>query len=474
MAAQDVTPLALRNPASHKLLLWLLPAAAYYALLLTAGGSGLFAPVMHGLTFNSMLEHLLHGRFDVDAATIGDEGFLRDGAVYAYFGIFPALVRAVFLWLPNFATTDFTRLCCLVAVSLMALFKVLSALTVWRAGEVERSPRLLALFTVALLASGPQIEFLRPSIFQEAVLWADAAAAGFVLLLLRGLTRDEGFSPALLAGLAAAAGIALLTRVSTGLGLCVAFGLVWLWLAGHRLRGREGAKPVGLAASAAIAAGFVAATGCINFGRWGNPLVFADFSAALIAGRYPEQFPAVARYGEFNPIRIGYALNYYFLPLWTLRDGAGQLWWTAFQQRAIGTVELPPGSFLLSDPLLLGLAVLGLAAVWRQRGTPRRALALLAGAGLCVPVALMLCASSMTLRYRMEFYPFFEFFGFLGFARAAARPRPATGRLFGWGAVCGVVGSHVTWLLYMLSPFGPAGRVIGTLGIAGFYRSLFQ
>src|SRR5712691_3708883 len=96
------------NLPAPALFLLLLPALYYYAFLLTmAGSTGLFQPVTYGLTFNSMLSHLLEGRFDVDPATIGPEGFLRDGAVYAYFGIFPALFRALFLPLPDFATTDF-------------------------------------------------------------------------------------------------------------------------------------------------------------------------------------------------------------------------------------------------------------------------------------------------------------------------------------------------------------------------------
>src|SRR5947209_10425927 len=83
----------------------LVPTVTYYALLVTAlGSTGLFSPVTYGLTFNSMLLHLLDGRFDVDPAVIGPEGYLRDGAIYAYFGIFPALFRGLFLPLPSFAT----------------------------------------------------------------------------------------------------------------------------------------------------------------------------------------------------------------------------------------------------------------------------------------------------------------------------------------------------------------------------------
>src|SRR5271156_840461 len=44
-------------------------------------------------TFNSMLDHLSHGQFDVDPTIIGGEGFLRNGHVYAYWGITCALVR---------------------------------------------------------------------------------------------------------------------------------------------------------------------------------------------------------------------------------------------------------------------------------------------------------------------------------------------------------------------------------------------
>src|SRR5208337_1007156 len=45
------------------------------------------------LTFNSMLEHLLRGQFDVDPQAIGDDGYLRNGHVYAYWGIWCALLR---------------------------------------------------------------------------------------------------------------------------------------------------------------------------------------------------------------------------------------------------------------------------------------------------------------------------------------------------------------------------------------------
>jgi hypothetical protein len=117
-------------------LLWLAPAAGYYALLLTAGGFSLTAPMPNGLTFNSMLLHLLDGLFDVDPAAIGGKAFGTTAQSTPNSAFSPALVSAPFLWLAHFATTDFTRLACLAGVSLMALFKLLSARLAWRhAGE---------------------------------------------------------------------------------------------------------------------------------------------------------------------------------------------------------------------------------------------------------------------------------------------------------------------------------------------------
>jgi hypothetical protein len=46
-----------------------------------------------GMVFNSILEHLSHGEFDVYRAVIAFEGSLRDGKTYTYFLIVKALLR---------------------------------------------------------------------------------------------------------------------------------------------------------------------------------------------------------------------------------------------------------------------------------------------------------------------------------------------------------------------------------------------
>ena len=75
---------------------FVLVAAIYYLFLLTDGRIDLVNPIelsARGLVFNSMMEHLRHGRFDVDPAATGWEGCVRDGKAYIYFGIVPALLR---------------------------------------------------------------------------------------------------------------------------------------------------------------------------------------------------------------------------------------------------------------------------------------------------------------------------------------------------------------------------------------------
>jgi hypothetical protein len=459
--------------------LCLVPAGAYYAGLLSLSGPTFFAPVPMGLTFNSMLLHLLHGTFDVDPQTIGAEGSLRNGLTYTYFGIVMALIRLPFVGLSDFATIDFTRLSCLAAASVMAFFKVASVLTVWRAaGRSDRSI-LLVLFTIAILFGGPQVQFLRSVIYQEVALWAAALASAFVYLVIRGYYSERGFTSGLLAALATVAGLCLLTRVSTALGLYLALGFLWLQLAWRALRAAA-PGPSRLAvltpfvASAVILGAFVAIAGFVNYERWGNPLLFTDSQLHLYAMQYaPDRLVRSERYGQFNLIRLGYGLAYYFFPVWAMRAGDGGLLWSAFEQRTLDSVELPPSSFLISDPLIIGLAVFALVQLVGRREVLNRAVAVPVLAGLFVPIALMLTFISMTFRYRLEFYPFFELCAFLGFGVLLSRPAEPPLRWFAAAAIAGIVASHALWFFYMLSPFGNASLRLGGMDVISFYRSYF-
>jgi hypothetical protein len=461
-------------------LLCLIPTGAYYFWIISFGFPSFFEPTLHGRTFNSMLLHLLQGSFDVDAAAIGDEGTLRNGRVYAYFGILPAVLRAPFLLAPGFLHTDVTRLGCLVAACTMAAFKLASALTVWQhRGRPDRA-FLLVLLAVSILLGGSQIPFLRAVIYQEVALWAAALAAAFVYLVLRGYYSERGFTGSILAGLAVVAGLCLNTRVSTALGLCVAFGLLWLQLAWQAVRTGDFAQSPAAAImrflpAAAIVCVFAGLAGVVNYGRWGDPLIFTDPQNYLWAMIHePDRLQRDAEYGLFNVVRVGFGLIYYFLPVWVLPGRDGELLFESFRRRTMDAVELPPSSFLVSDPLTIGLAVFALLRLLRRRGGLDRRIALPVLAGLAVPIALMLTWLSMTFRYRLEFYPFLELCAFFGFALLLARGKPPPRRWFAAAAFAGVVAAHALWLLYMISPLGDASALFGGRDVVSFYRSILR
>jgi hypothetical protein len=458
-------------------LLCLAPAVSYYAVLISLGFPSFFTPAVHGLTFNQMLVSLLHGSFDVDPLTVGTEGRVHNGLTYSYFGIVPALLRLPFLGSANFASTDFTRLSCIAAVGVMAGFKVASVLTVWRAaGRPDRPdrPELPALFAIAILFGGPQIQFLRSVIYEEVLLWAVALASAFVYFVIRGYYSEEGFTARLLALLAATAGLCLLTRVSTALGLYIALGLLMLQLSWHALR-PDGPGPraalVRLLPAGAILCVFLMIAGFINYERWGNPLVFAGESDVPASS---DSLGLAGEFGRFNIIRLGYALAYYFVPVWAMQTADGSLVWSAFAHRTIYAVELPPSSFFISDPLLIGLTIFALVQLARHRNVVNRRIAVPVLAGLFVPILLILTFSSMTFRYRLEFYPFFDLCAFLGFGILMARPENPPLRSFAVAAIGGVVTAHALWLLYMLTPLGDASALLGGMDVISLYRSEFR
>jgi hypothetical protein len=472
--------LRLDGSISVPLLLILPPLAVYYAFLLTGGSFDVLEGESFGMTFNSMLAHLLRGEFNVDPIVIGHEGFVRDGKTYAYFGIFGALLRLPLLFSGGLWTVDMTTLSCLVAAVIIAGCKLAAVVMVYRAVPPSglRALLLIALGSAALF-SGPEITFLKASIYQEVVLWANACASAFVCCAVYGIFVRGSIGPELLVRMAILAGTCLLTRVSTATGLYAATGLLLARLYWSRFTGRgDWAWPT-LLRPALYLAFFAALCAFINYQRWGNPLTFADLHLNIIyQTEYAERFVVLDRYGEFNPIRLGYGLMYYFFPLWVLRGADGTLLFDGFQRHIIDSVELPPSSFFISDPLLLGLAAVGLFLAWRRRSRPGIDLldfGFVAGA-LAVPPLLILMAMSMTFRYRGEFYPLFEFLACAGYFFACSRPSPRlepstlTKAMILEGCALSIMAAHVLLLVYDLSAFGFASREMHGGSILEYYE----
>jgi len=196
-------------------------------------------------------------------------------------------------------------------------------------------------------------------------------------------------------------------------------------------------------------------------------------SRQLVTARFPDRLIRLQQSGDFNIVRVGYGLLYYFFPIWVLHDTSGELLWSGFVQRTL-EVELPPSSFLISDPLIVGLTLYGIVQLAGRRAVPHRAPLILSAIGLAVPIVLMLTAFSMTFRYRMEFYPFFELCAFVGFWRLLMAPPRRIDIAVGVGAVTSIIAAQALWLLNMLSLPGPAHNLIGAMNILDYYRSLLH
>jgi hypothetical protein len=456
-------------------LIFILAAAIYYFFLLTDGSFNLFTPVERdswGMAFNSMLEHLRHGEFDLDPATIAADGFVRNGKTYAYFGILPALLRLPLLPTGALARLDVTRLYCGLATTVAFCFKLASVVLI--NGKVPKSRlQSIAFFAMALslFFGGAQIQFLKASIYLETILWAGAIAGAFIYCAVRGLIATRSFSTGLVAVMASLAGLELLTRVSTALGLYLATGLLVLvlaWPSAGLPRDRMSQIVRSLASTRTVVAlsillGFMTVCGLVNYQRWGDPLKFADFRIYTVFMAEPEHLAHWKAIGTFNVERLWYGILYYFFPIWTIIRPDGQFLFSDFEKRMLYGVETPPSSFLLSDPLLLVLAgayLMRLPQLARERRLDIAAVAALM-IGLLIPVFLILTFMYMAFRYRMEFYPFLEFSAFLGFYAICVNPdefsalsRRRLSLILIAIAGFGIVGSHFTLFLHKISPPG--------------------
>lgn len=408
---------ALGRPATSACVLAAV-AATVYAVLLTRGDLDPFGAEPGGLTFNSMLSHMLRGRWDVDPAAIGSEAFVRDGRSYAYFGPLPALLRLPLLLVPGWRTLHVERLSCWLAILSGAAAQsgaVMLALS--RAPAATRHALAPPLLLCCVLGGPPMLlAWSGALIYHESILWAWALAMGFVLLAIRSLVR--GPDAVTLTAAAACAGLCLLTRSTTGAGLLAALGLLVLRALTADAPRPASAAPGDLARCAGnvvgrfrrsglwlpcvVAVASVAAALAVNQARWGNPLRFADMHAQVLQlAAHPDRLERLDRYGLFNIRRVWLGVLYYVAPVWTAGAEAAMPLDDRIA-RLFDALELPASSIVLTDPLWCVLAWRGATLTITGRGLPGAgALA----AGLCLAPALMLMAWYMAFRYRMEFTP---------------------------------------------------------------------
>lgn len=435
-----------------------------------------------------MLSHLLHGDFGVDQSAVRWEAFVKDGKTYSYFGIGPALLRLPLLLTGTLSTTDITALSIVIATCIAAYCKCASALVIkQRSHESAFTTSIYLMLVLSILIAGPQIQFLKASIYQEAICWAMALNAAFIYCAIRGLFLKPGFSQSLLVTMACLAGLSLLTRVTSGIGLYVALTLLILSIAGRETRG------MGITSKAFVQwilsprallpflalAGFVVLCGAVNYGRWGNPLSFMDVHLNVLM--VPDRIAVVDNYGEFNLNRLWFSAAYYFFPINFISGPDGRFLFADFRQRYYDGVELPPASILVSDPLLVLLAGV---LIWNAiRGGLKSAFDLrhitTLMIGFAIPVFFILTYYFLAFRFRGEFYAILEFAALLGFYTIvrsghalSSNVKQRLETLIACIVIFSVISSHFFLAAYKVSPFARPESYLQPGWIASYSRAI--
>jgi hypothetical protein len=328
---------------------------------------------------------------------------------------------------------------------------------------------------LTLAFSGAQICFLNSTLYQEVCLWGLVFAVWFVHWAMRACL-DSRQIPSALPRMALASGLALITRVSFGVGLYGAFGLIALavlWQFRSEIFSKQYkisaliaksiiVKP--LFGSAVILMFFMGVTAFVNDERWGNPLTFANYHLYLTT-----DFARSMQNGLFSLQRIPLGLMYFFFPVWVVQWPTGHFIFENEIYRLLYSAELPPSSFFLTDGFLFFLSGLFLFFVAKQKCI-NRPLAIAAVLGLLSAPLLMLMAVAMNFRYRGEFYPPMLFMAFMGVA-ILAQNRQMVIRLkkISVVLVCmSVIMSHAALVLYDLSDLGPSQGYLSQ-GVLTYY-----
>lgn len=378
-----------------------------------------------GGIFNEQARALVAGRMDLDPTVLGGEAFVRDGRYYTYFGILPAILRIPLLAMPD---RDWTTLSCALAATLATLSLLLALRDATATARRASPPTVIAIALAAtFIASGPQFELVaKPTVYVETLLWAYAAICAFIWVALPFVSADR-LSAGRLAALGSLAALALLTRVTGGLALYVACGLLTVvWLRRYPLVPTLKLMVPGVAA---LSLG-VAAASLVNQTRWQHPLEFAPLTRHVHYVNDAARSARLAAYGAFELERIPYAAAYYFAPR-QFREARWRGPHAADIRRLFDNVEGPPASQLENKLAWWLLAAGGLLAAFSRRGSagPLRAgIGALAG-GLALPVLVMLSYGYLAFRFGAEFAPLAllgSFATLAGLAREAARRRWST------------------------------------------------
>ncbi len=381
-----------------------LAIAAGYLLLVTQCTGRLIGPEWLSSSFDSLGEHLLRGEADVDPNSIKWEALKIGGKSYAYFGLFPALLRIALNALHPGWRGEWARVSCLSAALLaVAAFSSLLRLALAQNRELsaKQRQRIWLLLTVGFAFGTPLLYLVSSArIYHEAIVWGLCGSMWGLYALARAAWCPERRVSAILL-FSCALFVTWLSRVTFGLPLVLAAPALLFWclppgplLATNKLRSLAIRCLAMSPAAAALALG-----AWYNYARFGSVWTFCDYNAFYLK-------PAEIG-GELNLSRIPSALLNYLgffantfssTPPWVNMSRVEYLKPGLFTQ---GWRE-ETLSLTTASPWLLGGAMLGLYSVLRRRVS---GLLMLYSALLALQAGIVTSFFFVTQRYASELLP---------------------------------------------------------------------
>ncbi len=216
-------------------------ATVLFVVILQTGRDGPFGHDLFGGFYDGQGRALLDGHLDVDPDVPGIEGFRIGEKTHIYQGIAPALARLPLLWATDRLDGQLTGLSMLIGFVVKNAAVVAAA---WRLRRLVRGDAELggaewaatAAVVFAIGAGTPLFLAGQAWVYHEALMWGVALCLVSLTCLLYWMTPRAGGGTrppvvgAALVGSVVAAGLALNTRSSIGLGPFAALGIVGLLL----------------------------------------------------------------------------------------------------------------------------------------------------------------------------------------------------------------------------------------------------
>jgi len=318
-----------------------------------------------------------------------------------------------------------------------------------RSGNSNENAWLSRTWLSVLLFSGPQIYALASAwIYNEPIFWAAAFASAFNYLCLKNYPDPKWPRGWTLIGLTTAAGLALLTRASTGIPLFAAAVLIVFQSGRAQFALRQGQlRQVVIAAAVCLA--FLLSAMAVNYGRWGSPLAFSPPMTRQIAVMTdPHRLKVVTDQGPFQAERIPFAAIYYLTGLPIKKP------FVAYIREHYDIVEGPRIPLLLVIPIPLIFASMGLWTLYSRRSS-LGSLPIILVSAQALSALIVMAYLSLTLRYTMDFWGIIGALAAIGFHESMQRRFSR-----GWKiaiialAIVGMSASLLTLLRYKISNDG--------------------